>query len=242
MAWPRLGTVLLVGAVAALLERRWRRLEAERDSERARLANRLITAEQDERRRLSVVLHDGPLQSLSGAALMQDAALTAIREGRPDEAADLLSGALQRERAIIRELRDLSFAIEPVVLRDTSLEAAVQQLAAQLGQARQIEFEVDVAAAAGLGEKAQVALYQVIREAFDQAASRKPSRVRLTIAETERGGYTTLIRDDGHTERRRASADALEERAHVLGARVTVETDDAGTAVSVAIPAHASLR
>src|SRR5436190_951151 len=35
----------------------------ERETERARLTERLITAEQDERRRLSLFLHDGPLQS-----------------------------------------------------------------------------------------------------------------------------------------------------------------------------------
>ncbi len=51
----------------------------EREAERARLTERLITAEQDERRRLSIFLHDGPLQSMSGIALMHDAALAALR-------------------------------------------------------------------------------------------------------------------------------------------------------------------
>src|SRR5918992_5392247 len=74
----------------------------QREDERARLTERLITAEQDERRRLSIFLHDGPLQSMSGIALMHDAALAAIEEGRYDEAAELVASSLERERSTIR--------------------------------------------------------------------------------------------------------------------------------------------
>jgi signal transduction histidine kinase len=208
------------------------------EAEREWLVARLITAEQDERRRLSVALHDGPLQSLSGVALMQDAALAAIREGRTAEATTLLEGAVERERAIIQELRDLSFAIEPVVLRDADLEVAVRQLADQLERARGIAVEVDVAAAAALGERSQVALYQVVREALSQAADRRPTRVSIAVRETAEQGYEASVADDGVAERRRASVEALEERARLLGAVVEVVTDDGGTAVSISIPRY----
>lgn len=211
------------------------------EAEREWLVARLITAEQDERRRLSVALHDGPLQSLSGVALMQDAALAAIRDGRSAEAAELLRSAVERERAIIQELRDLSFAIEPVVLRDTDLEAAVRQLGDQLERARQIDVDVDVAAASSFGEKAQVALYQVLREALSQAADRRPTRVSIRVRELPEGGFEAAVADDGVAERRRASVEALEERARLLGAVVRFSADERGTSVSVAIPAHAVL-
>ena len=212
------------------------------EAEREWLVARLITAEQDERRRLSVALHDGPLQSLSGVALMQDAALAAIRDGRATEAVELLEGAVARERGIIQELRDLSFAIEPVVLRDADLEVAVRQLADQLQRARPIDVDVDVAAAAALGERSQVALYQILREALSQAADRRPTRVSIVVRETPDLGYEADVADDGVAERRRASIEALEERARLLGALVQVSADESGTAVSVSIPRHAAGR
>ena len=43
------------------------------------LRERLIEAEQDERRRIAVVLHDGPVQSLAGIALMLDADTEKLR-------------------------------------------------------------------------------------------------------------------------------------------------------------------
>jgi signal transduction histidine kinase len=211
------------------------------EAEREWLVARLITAEQDERRRLSVALHDGPLQSLSGVALMQDAALAAIRDGRAAEAAQLLAGAVQRERGIIQELRDLSFAIEPVVLRDADLEVAVRQLGDQLQRAREIDVDVDVAAAS-LGEKSQVALYQLLREALSQAADRRPTRVAIGVRASPDGAFEATVADDGVAERRRASVEALEERARLLGAVVQVTADERGTAVAITIPRHAAER
>src|SRR5205085_10295879 len=86
-----------------------------REAERARLSDQLITAEQEERRRLALFLHDGPVQSLSGISLMLDAVIDSLRANRRDEADRVLRSALERHRDTIRELRDLSFNIEPVV-------------------------------------------------------------------------------------------------------------------------------
>jgi signal transduction histidine kinase len=231
--WPLLGLLAGTGALVAL-ERRRRRAAAERTW----LATQLITAEQDERRRLAVLLHDGPLQSLSGIALMHDAALSSLREGRTEEAAGLLEGAVERERATIQELRDLSFAIEPVILRDKSFEAAVRQLGDQLERSRRVHVEIDAGEGDRLGEKAQVALYQVIRETLSQAAGRNPARIAVSVTGTPGGAYEASVHDDGVAERRRASVQALEERAQVLGARVSVRTSADGTTVLVHVPAY----
>ena len=91
------------------------------------LRERLIEAEQDERRRIAVFLHDGPVQSLAGIALMLDAALDAVRNARQAEAERILSSALDRHRQTIRALRDLSFDLEPVVLRTDGLAVPVER-------------------------------------------------------------------------------------------------------------------
>src|SRR5262249_57783872 len=76
---------------------------------------RLIAAEQDERRRLALFLHDGPVQQLSGIALMLDGALHSLSGGEPEEAREIIEAALAQQRATIRELRDLSFPLEPLL-------------------------------------------------------------------------------------------------------------------------------
>ena len=210
----------------------------------AALADRLITAEQDERRRLALFLHDGPVQSLSGIALMLDAAVHAIGEGRNEEALRVLGPALELHRETIRSLRDLSFDLEPVVLRDQGFGPAVRGLTEHLGLAHRIQIDVQVALGEALAEKAQVALYQIIREGLNQAVRRgSPTRISVTMAELEDGGIETVIEDDGSGERRRASVEAIEERAVPLRGRVRVEhRQDGGTVLRIELPPYTARR
>jgi signal transduction histidine kinase len=214
-------------------------LTREDASEVERLAERLITAEQDERRRLALFLHDGPVQSLAGIALMLDAVGHAIDDGNLEGAKSVLTEALERHREAIRSLRDLSFNLEPVVLRDQGIGVAVAALAEELGLQRQIQIDVDVAAAEALGEKVQAALYQIIRESLNGAVRRgPPTRISVRVAR-EDGRFVTTIEDDGAEERRREFFEILNERARTLSGRVTVE-QGAGTRIVLELPASAA--
>ena len=215
-------------------------LEAqEREADRLRLTDRLINAEQDERRRLSIWLHDGPLSTMSGVALMHDAALAAIEDGRYEDAAKVVTTALARERDTIRTLRDLSFALEPLVLRDQGFEAAVQAVGEQIEASQRIRVLVDVRDGERLAEKAQVELYQIIRESLDQAVQRKPKEIKVTVGAVEGGGYRLEVVDDGVAERRRGSIEDIEERVRVLNARLSVDQGgDGGTRIVVDLPAY----
>ena len=211
------------------------------DEDRERLVERIITAEQDERRRLALFLHDGPVQNLSGIALMLDAALQAIDDGRPEAARTIMASALERHRETIRSLRDLSFNIEPVVLRDQGFVAAVDELANQLGMEHKVQIDVDVASAARLGEKEQVGLYQIVRESLNQAVRRgPPSTISISIREMQGGQIETIVADDGTGERRTAALQAIGERASTLNGRFSVEQGaDGGTAIRVVLPPYA---
>ena len=205
--------------------------------------DRLIAAEQDERRRIALFLHDGPVQNLAGIALMLDAALHSITTGKLDDAQSVLSSALDRQRATIRELRDLSFALEPVVLRDQGFGPALQELAEQVGTTNRIRIDLDVAAAEEIGEAAQVATYTIIRELLDQAIRRgPPTTVKVSMRATDDGGLETCVTDNAEPERRRRSFEAIEERVKQLHGKIDVDVDDEGTSVVVTLPPYATRR
>jgi two-component system, NarL family, sensor histidine kinase DegS len=238
--------VTIAGALAATLlvferhqdERMDEELE-QLSTEHARLSDQLITAEQEERRRLALFLHDGPVQSMSGIALMLDAVIAAIEAGRTEEATRVLSSALDKQRDTIRSLRDLSFELEPVVLRDQGFGPAVSALAQQLGMENKLQIELEVEPAEGLTEHAQVAIFQIVREAFHQAIRRgPPAHVWVRIAEAE-DGVEAVIADDAPGERRRAGFDAIEERARSLSGQMTVDpSPDGGTTVRIVFPPY----
>jgi len=238
--WLAYGAVAVAVVAAAALALSLLRTRQE-EAERSRHADQLIAAEQDERRRLALFLHDGPVQSMSGIALMLDGVVDAIDHGRVEDAKEILGKSVSRQRETIRELRDLSFALEPVVLRDQGFGPAVQALADKVEFSQGIVVDLDVLAADALASRAQIVLYQIIRESLDAALRRgPPTRISVAIGEVHGGAVETLITDDGSGERRRRVFEALAERARTLGGTVDVDhsSDEGGTAVRITLPPY----
>ncbi len=201
------------------------------------LADEVLAAEQDERRRIALFLHDGPVQSLSGVALMLDASLDLLDRGELARARDIVDHALTQTRKTIVELRELSFNLEPVALRDHGFAIAVDALAQSRGREHGIEVALDVAAVDSLGARTQAALYQIVREALEEAIRRgPPSHFEVSTAGSGAEALRLVIRDDAPTERRQRSIQVLEERARTLGASLAVEHDDGTTTTSLGLP------
>ena len=193
-------------------------------------AERVLAAEQDERRRIALFLHDGPVQSLAGVALMLDASLDLISRGEHDQAREILDRALSRTRTTVGELRDLSFNLEPVALRDHGFVAAVDTLMQTRGREHRIEVTLDVALIDSLAEQTQAALYQIVREALEEAIRRgPPSRFEVSASSDAPGTLNLVIRDNAPTERRRRALEVMGERARTLGANLTLDHDVGGT-------------
>jgi signal transduction histidine kinase len=197
-------------------------------------AEQVLAAEQDERRRIALFLHDGPVQSLAGVALMLDASLDLISRGEHEQAREIMDRALSRTRTTVGELRDLSFNLEPVALRDHGFVAAVDALAQSRGREHRIKVTLDVALIDSLGERTQAALYQIVREALEEAIRRgPPSRFEVAATADVPGTLRLVIRDDAPTERRRRALEVLGERARTLGADLTLDHDVGGTTMSL---------
>jgi len=204
---------------------------------------RLVAAEQDERRRIALFLHDGPVQQLSGIALMLDAAVHSIAAGKTDEASEIIAKALERHRETIRELRDLSFVLEPVILRDQGFGPALEALAAQVGTTHSLRVDLATDGADDLGEASKVALYTIIRELIDQSVRRgPPTRIGVAVSHTAEGGVEVSVSDDADPERRLRSLEAIEERVRQVHGKIDVSAGDGGTDVRVTLPAYTAQR
>jgi len=213
------------------------------DAERALLAERILT-EQEERRRLAELLHDGPVQHLSAVAQMMDATLLALRDGDGERADEILSRGLELARDTARDLRALCDDLEPKTLRELGFAAAVGALTRRVAARYEVEIDLDVEHASELGEYAQTALYQILREALDQAVRRgAPTRIEISLRATASGGAELVVSDDGPPERRAAVLEALAERAATLNARFTSEVRyPRGSTVRIELPPSAARR
>jgi two-component system NarL family sensor kinase len=213
------------------------------DAERALLAERVL-AEQEERRRLGELLHDGPVQQLAAITQIVDAALATLRAGERDQADEMLARGLVLAQDASRELRTLCEDLEPKALREVGFSAAVGALGRRYASRYDVVVDLDVEHGDALGENAQTALFQILREAIDQAVRRgAPTRIEITVREVAGGGAELVVSDDGPPERRSAVLEALAERASTLNARFSSEVRyPRGSTIRVELPPSAAQR
>ena len=205
----------------------------------SRRAERLI-AERAERRRIAEQLHDGPVQHLAALAQMLDATVHAIEDGDPGAGTRLATRALQVARDAAEELRGIVSGLEPVDLDELGLGAAVRELLARTlerhGTTVSVAIDDD-----DLGAGARSSLFQMIREALDQAARRgPPSVVEVALTRTPSGGVALIVSDDGAPERRQAVIDGLAERATELNGTFSAERDEDRTVIRLTLPPSAT--
>ena len=211
-----------------------------------RASERLLTVEEDERRRIAGELHDGVGQVLTALTLTLDAA-----ESEPDAAVARRRVASARSLAgtALAGTRELSHRIQPARLEERGLVAAVRDLALQSG------FPVVVHAddAAGdphlLGATATVEVYRIIQEALANAAhhsgapgaqvsvTRLHERLTVVVADEGRGFDPAQVPESG------IGLAGMLERSRLLGGQLSIESaPHAGTRVTVSLPTlHATV-
>jgi signal transduction histidine kinase len=226
--------------------------EAEaRERERARLSDQLATAEQSERRRLAMLLHDGPQQTITSASLLLDACMDAIAAGDSDDVHRMLGIARQRNREAVRDLRELSFTLEPPALREQGLGAALAPLCERLGDAHSVQFTIALEAAESLEVARKSFVYQVIREAVANAIKHaRPSLIAIAAERREDDALVLTVSDDGSGMGRLRAADGMSqgidtmrERAATIGGTVAWEpVATGGTCVRLTVPADRLVR
>jgi signal transduction histidine kinase len=213
------------------------------EAERTLLAERML-AEQEERRRVAELLHDGPIQQLSAIAQMLDAGLSELADGDTERASEVFTRGLELARDAARDLRGLCDDLEPRVLHQVGFEPAVAALTRRLSARHDVAIDLDVSQASDLGENAAVALYQILREAAEQAVRRgPPTRIEISLRATDTGGIELVVADDGPPERRAAVLEALAERAATLNGRFSSEVRyPRGSTVRIEVPPAAAHR
>lgn len=182
---------------------------------------RLITAREEERRRLRRDLHDGLGTLLTGVVLSADAAANTSLT-RPEESATLLAGVRSDLRSAVHEVRRLVDDLRPVAVDELGLVPALEVRAAQTvrrADGARLEVTVETDLDQPLPAALEVAAYRIATEAVTNVvrhadASRATIRVRVRD-----GALEVEVCDDGHATAWGSGVGtaSMRERAEELG-------------------------
>jgi PAS domain S-box-containing protein len=153
---------------------------------------RLVSAGDEERRRLERNLHDGAQQRLVSLSLSLRLAQRKLATD-PQAAQELLSAASLELGVALEELRELARGIHPAVLTERGLGPALQSLADRVPLPVELELPTDER----LPRRVEAAAYFVVSEALANVAKyAHASAVTVTVAR-ENGFAVVEVADDG---------------------------------------------
>ena len=193
---------------------------------------RLVAAQDVERRRIERNLHDGAQQRFVNALL----ALGMADVATDGENRDLVHEATREVRAGLGELRQLARGLQPPLLAEAGLAAAVLALADRAPIATSVTASLEERYA----EPVETTAYFVIAEALANAAKHsQATTVAVTIARSGNRLHV-LVADDGigGVDLTRGSGLlGLQDRVAALGGEITVSSGErGGTTISVNLP------
>ncbi len=209
-----------------------------------RANDRLLSAQEQERRRLARDLHDGVGQTLTALTLTLDAAeslLWAGPEKPPEHARAAIRRAQELAAAALEETRGVAFQLRPARLHETGLVAAISELARMAGRPVEVVAEPRLIRLGLLAPEAEVEAYRIVQEALGNALRHaRAERIRI---EAGLAGERLVVRvvDDGvgfDPDRVQGlGLPGMQERAAAIGAVLAVVSRPGrGTTVTLSIP------
>jgi signal transduction histidine kinase len=215
----------------------------EREEARGQLLRKVITAQEDERKRVARELHDQTTQALAVLLMRIERAAEAIRTGKDpglDEVKVLATWALDDVHRMILDLR-------PSVLDDLGLASAIRWYAERTLRERGVAVRCEFGDLPRLPPELETAVFRVCQEAMSNIARHaEASRVLVEVG-VEAGELHVAIEDDGKgfdlasVARREGRPHwgllGITERAELLGGGARIDSSPGdGTRVDIRIP------
>ena len=216
---------------------------SQKEAARGQLLQRIITAQEEERKRIARELHDDTSQSLT-SLMVGLRVLEGL--GSPDEARQYLAGLRTIVAETLDAVHDLALELRPSVLDDMGLVAAVDRYVADYR--RRFNIGVDNRAIGFDGRRLppaiETTLYRIVQEALTNVARHSGASHASVLLEWTGRHVRAIVEDNGSgldlslaRQRRNLGLYGTEERATVIGGSLRIESQPSmGTAVIVRVP------
>lgn len=213
-----------------------------------KLSARILTLQDEERRRLGRELHDSAGQLL--AALHINLGVIAQRTANDPNLSPIVADSAALADQVISEIRTLSYLLHPPMLDETGLASAVEWYALGFSERSKIAVELDIdARLPRFPTEVETAIFRIVQEALVNIHRHSGSRTASISLRANAKGASLTIRDEGcgiPVEILKSMEDGgakigvgiggMCERARQLGGTINIRRTDPGTRVEVSLP------
>lgn len=224
----------------------WRELKT-KEAVRTLLLEKVITAQEEERKRIARELHDQTSQSV--ASLLMGLEMLENVES-PEEIKERVEELRGITNSVLGELHDLALELRPSILDDLGLEAALERYIQEWSGKFRVKVDLHCYGLLNSRLPAQVELtvYRVVQEALTNIAKYAQAGSASILVERRKSAVTVIVEDNGvgfevdrvlasPLEEKKLGIFGMEERVSVIGGEFTIESEPgAGTTIYIKIP------
>ena len=219
----------------------------QKEALRSQLLKRVITAQEEERKRVARELHDQMGQSLTSLIIT----LGVLGEAdSQDDVRAYLQELRDTVAQTLKQVHDLSLELRPSVLDDLGLRAALRQYFKEYRDRfhLMVDFQLLGLESQRLAPELGTALYRIVQEALANVVRHAEATEVSVLLDSRGSSLKLIVEDDGQgfdiaqvmgsrLMERNLGLHGMQERASLLGGTLTIEsTPGVGTSLFVEIP------
>jgi len=206
---------------------------------------KIIEAQEEERKRLSREIHDGPAQMMANVMMRSDLIDRTFRERGSDEALKEIREMKTMVRNALYEVRRIIYDLRPMALDDLGLVPTLRKYLQTIGEyanTTKINF-MNIGKEIRLPAKLEIALFRLIQESVQNTLKHAEATVVTVKLELRNDMATAIIKDDGRGFNHKLKKDGsfgllgMRERVELLDGSITFDSIiGKGTVVMINIP------
>ncbi|SFD97040.1 two-component system, NarL family, sensor histidine kinase DegS [Lentibacillus persicus] len=209
---------------------------------------KIIEAQEDERRKISREIHDGPAQMLANILLRSDLVDRTFREGTYEDALCEMKSIRKMIRSSLYEVRRIIYDLRPMALDDLGLIPTIKKYVATVSDYNDIDIEfIPLGKEERLQQKYEIAFFRLMQEALQNAVKHAEAsliKVKLEITESV---ISMTIKDDGKgfdpglKQDKSFGLIGMRERVEMLNGKLEINSEiGKGTAIMIKVPSSVS--
>lgn len=218
----------------------------EEAKEKQEFGLKIIEAQEEERRKISREIHDGPAQMLANILLRSELIDLAFREGSVENALKEIQSVRETIRMSLYEVRRIIFDLRPMVLDDLGLIPTLKKYVSTISEYHDTKIEfIPVSKEKRLHPKYEVAFFRLVQESVQNAI--KHAKATLITVKLELGlnHLSLIVKDNGkgfdpcEIKDKSFGLIGMRERVEMLDGKMTIDSEkEKGTTIFITVPSN----